>query len=213
METPQSRSQQLLCQLLNVESYVERNLLGSPAPGRSAGFVFAAGRAVDVWSVLPWINATRAWQALRQQHDIAEFLLYMRSQLSAFLIDGTWGTAGSTAPRRGLEVVDEGHTWPLLLANRPTSANGDSTPCAECCLQDLITCWHAQAEPRALLKPPKFCAVQVGRFDNTSDGRCIKTDFQLDIEPVVHVPAFHANLQDVYFVKFHVRACGTTARF
>ncbi|CAE7460642.1 pol [Symbiodinium sp. CCMP2592] len=168
--------------------------------------VDAAGRAVDIWSVLPWISATRTWRAPRRQHDIAEFLLYMRPQLNASLIDGSWGTAGS-APHRGLEVVDDGHTWPMLLANRPASAADDPTPCSECCLQDLLSCWHQQAEPQALLKPPKFCAIQVGRFDSTNDGACIKTDFKLCLEPLVHIPAFRDNLQDVYFVKYFVRAC------
>ncbi|CAE7479323.1 pol [Symbiodinium sp. CCMP2592] len=174
--------------------------------GSSLRSLVQAGRAVDIWSVLPWISATRTWRAPRRQHDIAEFLLYMRPRLNASLIDGSWGTVGS-APHRGLEVVDEGHTWPMLLANRPASAADDPTPCSECCLQDLISCWHQQAEPQALLKPPKFCAIQVGRFDSTNDGACIKTDFKLCLEPLVHIPAFRDNLQDVYFVKYFVRAC------
>ncbi|CAE7327722.1 unnamed protein product [Symbiodinium sp. CCMP2592] len=153
--------------------------------GSSLRSLVQAGRAVDVWSVLPWISATRTWRAPRRQHDIAEFLLYMRPQLNASLIDGSWGTAGS-APHRGLEVVDDGHTWPMLLA------------------KPLMIPHRVRS---ALLKPPKFCAIQVGRFDSTNDGACIKTDFKLCLEPLVHIPAFRDNLQDVYFVKYFVRAC------
>ena len=196
----------LLLSLLWSETYLGCSILEGPL-GSSLRTLAQAGRAVDVWSIMPWINATRNWHAPRQQHDIAEFLLFMRSRLSASVIDGTWGAAGSTAPHRGLEVVDNGPTWPLLLADRPTSAHDVSTPRAECSLQDLIACWHEQAEPRALLMPPRFCAIQVGRFDKKPDGRCIKSDFMLKLEPVVHVPTFHANLQDVYFVKYSVRAC------
>ena len=148
----------------------------------------------------------RVWAAPRRQHDIAEFLLFLRQHLSADMLAGSWGAAGS-APHRSLEVVDSGHTWPLLLAGRPPSAHDDPTPCVACSLQDLFTHWHEQAEPRALLEPPQFCAVQVGRFDIAADGECIKTAFQLQLEAVVHVPVFRANLQDVYFVKYSVRAC------
>ena len=118
---------------------------------------------------------------------------YSSTHLSRTLIAGTWGAAGS-APRRGLEVMDGGHTWPLLLAGRPASADDDPTLCDQCSLQDLFSHWHAQAEPRALIEPPAFCAVQVGRFGIASDGSCLKTDFQLQLE-------------DVYFLKYHVRAC------
>ena len=175
--------------------------------GSSLRSLAQAGRTVDVWSLLPWIQATRTWPSPRRQHDIAEFLSYLRPKLNATLITGRWGTAGSTAPHRALEVVDDGCTWPLLLAARPASAPDDPTPYQECSLQDLISCWHDQAEPRALLSPPQFCAIQVGRFDNTTEGVCIKTDFQLSLESAVHIPAFHANLQDVSFVKYEVRAC------
>eukprot|EP00439_Symbiodinium_sp_Y106_P011138 s3117_g1.t1 len=131
---------------------------------------------------------------------------YSSTHLSRTLIAGTWGAAGS-APRRGLEVMDGGHTWPLLLAGRPASADDDPTLCDQCSLQDLFSHWHAQAEPRALIEPPAFCAVQVGRFGIASDGSCLKTGFQLQLEPFVHIPVFRANLQDVYFLKYHVRAC------
>ena len=195
----------LLC-LLWSETYLDCSIVEGPL-GSSLRALVQAGRAVDVWTIMPWINATRHWHAPRQQHDIAEFLLFMRSRLRTSVIAGTWGAAGSTAPHRGLEVVDNGHTWPLLLANRPPSAHDVSTPRAKCCLQDLIACWHEQAEPRALLMPPRFCAIQVGRFDSKPDGRCIKSDFMLELEPVVHVPTLHANLHDVYFVQYSVRAC------
>ncbi|CAE7837065.1 unnamed protein product [Symbiodinium sp. CCMP2592] len=172
----------LLSSLVWSETFLGCQLFEGPL-GSSLRSLVQAGRTVDIWSVLPWINATRSWRAPRQQHDIAEFLLYMRPQLNASLIDGSWGAAG------------------------PASAADDPTPCSECCLQDLLSCWHQQAEPQALLKPPKFCAIQVGRFDSTNDGACIKTDFKLCLEPLVHIPAFRDNLQDVYFVKYFVRAC------
>ena len=191
--------------ILWLESFSTTPLISGPL-GVSLRSLAQAGKAVDVWTIIPWISATRLWVEPRRQHDIAEFLLYLSTHLSRTLIAGTWGAAGS-APRRGLEVMDGGHTWPLLLAGRPASADDDPTLCDQCSLQDLFSHWHAQAEPRALIEPPAFCAVQVGRFGIASDGSCLKTGFQLQLEPFVHIPVFRANLQDVYFLKYHVRAC------
>ena len=63
----------LLLSLLWSETYLGCSILEGPL-GSSLRTLAQAGRAVDVWSIMPWINATRNWNAPRQQHDIAEFL-------------------------------------------------------------------------------------------------------------------------------------------
>ena len=116
--------------ILWLENFSTTPLISGPL-GVSLRSLAQAGKAVDVWTILPWISATRLWVEPRRQHDIAEFLLYLSTHLSRTLIAGTWGAAGS-APRRGLEVMDGGHTWPLLLAGRPASADDDPTLCDQC---------------------------------------------------------------------------------
>ena len=76
-----------------------------------------------------------------------------------------------------------------------------------CTLQDLVTCWHEQAGPRALTEPSEFCVVQVGRFDVKPDDTYSKTDFKLDFDSFVYLPVFRENLRDVYFLKYQLRAC------
>ena len=194
-----------LC-LLWLEGYSNIGILQGPV-GNSLRSLMQAGTPTDLWSIMSWVSATRGWTQPRQQHDVIEFLTFLSRTLNPGAINGKWGAAGSALHRDRLEVVDSGSTWPLLLAARPASSADDPTPCMECTLQDLITCWHEQAEPRALTEPPAFCVVQVGRFDVKPDGTYSKTDFKLDLDSFVYLPVFRENLRDVYFLKYQLRAC------
>ena len=194
-----------LC-LLWLEGYTNTGILQGPM-GNSLRSLMQAGTPTDLWSIMSWVSATRGWTQPRQQHDVIEFLTFLSRTLNPGVIHGKWGAAGSALHRDRLEVVDSGSTWPLLLATRPASSADDPTPCRECTLQDLVTCWHEQAEPRALTEPPAFCVVQVGRFDVKPDGTYSKTDFKLDLDSFVYLPVFRDNLRDVYFLKYQLRAC------
>ena len=194
-----------LC-LLWLEGYSNTSILQGPV-GNSLRSLMQAGTPTDLWSIMFWVSATRGWTQPRQQHDVIEFLTFLSRTLNPGAITGKWGAAGSALHRDRLEVVDSGSTWPFLLATRPASSADDPTPCMECTLQDLVTCWHEQAEPRALTEPPEFCVVQVGRFDVKPDGIYSKTDFKLDLDSFVYLPVFRDNLRDVYFLKYQLRAC------
>ena len=194
-----------LC-LLWLEGYSSTGILQGPV-GNSLRSLMQAGTPTDLWSVMSWVSATRGWTQPRQQHDVIEFLTFLSRTLNSGAINGKWGAAGSALHRDRLEVVDSGSTWPLLLTTRPASSADDPTPCMACTLQDLVTCWHEQAEPRALTEPPEFCVVQVGRFDVKPDGTYSKTDFKLDLDSFVYLPVFRENLRDVYFLKYQLRAC------
>ena len=54
----------LLLSLLWSETYLGCSILEGPL-GSSLRALAQAGRAVDVWSIMPWINATRNWHAPR----------------------------------------------------------------------------------------------------------------------------------------------------
>ena len=77
----------LVLSLLWSETFMNQQILLGPL-GSSLRSLAQAGRTVDVWSLLPWIQATRTWPSPRRQHDIAEFLSYLRPKLNATLITG-----------------------------------------------------------------------------------------------------------------------------
>ena len=78
--------------ILWLESFSTTPLISGPL-GVSLRSLAQAGKAVDVWTILPWISATRLWVEPRRQHDIAEFFTLLEHASEQNL--DCWNVGGS----------------------------------------------------------------------------------------------------------------------
>ncbi|CAE7224761.1 unnamed protein product [Symbiodinium sp. CCMP2592] len=137
-------------------------------------------RLPDLWSKLHWTLLHSDWLRPHQQHDIAEYLVFVRRLVIPNLLAGGWqcclsvssdsappAAVGSPLPVR-FQVRDRGVTWPLFVPEPPSqvAANVEGT----LTLQKLINSWSLQTfdGATALLSEPRLLAVQVNRFNEGS---------------------------------------------
>ena len=97
-------------------SYSNTSILQGPA-GNSLRSLMQAGTPTDLWSIMSWVSATRGWTQPRRQHDVIEFLTFLRRTLNQGIIKGNGEQRGPRSTVTDLRwwIRDpRGHSFWLL---------------------------------------------------------------------------------------------------
>ena len=145
---------------------------------------------ITLWQNIAWCALHVGWRSPHQQHDVVEYLTYLRPSLGIPLASGRWQS------RQNIDnsclALDEGQTWPLLLPAplRALAPQGD----ASLSLQFLIDEWmHSQAGLHGLVTEPLALLLQVNRFVHSPAG-ISKVEVPVSPEPNIYVPRFANSL-------------------
>ena len=117
-------------------------------------------RPVTPWNHLTWRTAHVGWQRPNIQHDVGEYLNFLRARIHPSAV-GQWESrlSYSEQPAR---CIDEGTTWPIFfqepLAGQALSCNTAIS------LQSLLDAWTHQEGEHALVRVPAVLCLQVNRF-------------------------------------------------
>ena len=157
--------------------------------------------SVPLWRHIAWLSLHGRWQQPHRQHDVAEYLSFLRPKLGP-LVQGDWENRRPHVDAPAT-CVDAGHTWPLFLAeplhHLSTRPDGSAMPWPDDSatsvygLQPLIDRWQHQAGLLGLVTAPTVLCLQINRFCNCSVVPT-KAPQQIDPEPLVVLPAFTSGL-------------------
>ena len=165
---------------------------------------------VHLWQHIPWISLHTSWPQPHRQHDIIEYMQFLRPWLSSAVAYCQWES------RQELDgcirKVDVGSTWPLWLPAPLDSLANHAEPNTVISVQHLVDAWqqHAGAGSQALVQSPPILLIQVNRFCLGSH-RPAKS--QTPVFPDLHlmIPAFQGaldqpNALEVVYEKFRLSA-------
>ena len=157
--------------------------------------------SAPLWRHIAWLSLHGRWQQPHRQHDVAEYLSFLRPKLGP-LVQGDWENRRPHVDAPAT-CVDAGHTWPLFL-DEPlhrlsTRPDGSAMPwptdstASVYGLQPLIDRWQHQAGLLGLVTAPTVLCLQINRFCNSSVVPT-KAPQQIDPEPLIVLPAFTSGL-------------------
>lgn len=164
---------------------------------------------LHLWERLPWRALHIGWRYPARQHDVAEYLQFLRPLLLSSTADSQWEARQESAEGQGIARVDKvesGSTWPLWLPTPLTAIARDQS----LSLQNLVDAWHQQRGVQGLLTSPPALLLQVNRF-GVGDNGSTKTSTYLTPEPYIMVPKFlqglsQPNALEVEHVRYQLAA-------
>ena len=138
---------------------------------------------VQVLQSLPWLLMLRTWPQLHQQHDVAEFAMYLLPRFSPMGMNGCW-EARNYSPD-GVITLDTG----TLETPLPMQLNAGST----ICLQQSVEGWCSQTRAKyALCTATPILCLQLLRFSTSGEA------VSKDVRPVkgltgtIRIPVYTA---------------------
>ena len=179
-----------------------------PAMMRVIRWLCSQTRPVNLWQHVAWRAVHSGWLHPTQQHDIAEYLTYLRPQLHDQIRYGSWEARQyhDGTPQH----LDEGHTWPLYLpASLTEQASLHSEPIT---LQHLVDRWSlSQAGLHGLTSEPPVVLIQINRFHTTST-QCHKVPVRGFPDPYLVLPKFAQHLNHAHPLELqYVTYCRATS--
>ena len=152
----------------------------------------AQTQPVMLWRNISWSTLHVGWNSPHIQHDVVEYLTFLRPFLGLSILSGSWQSR-QRVERQCVEL-DAGCTWPLLL---PAPLHTLATePTGAVSLQSLIDEWtNSQAGLHGLSTEPLALLLQVNRFVPCPDG-VHKVTVPVVPETYIHVPRFENSLED-----------------
>ena len=168
----------------------------------------AQAKPVNPWTNVAWRAIHSGWQHPTRQHDIVEYLTYLRPHLNDRIRYGSWEARQNSdgVP----EHLDEGHTWPLYLpASLTEQASLHSEPIT---LQHLIDQWSlSQAGLHGLTSEPPVVLIQINRF-STTPTHCTKVANRVIPDPYIVLPKFAHHLNHAHPLELqYVTYCRATS--
>ena len=179
-----------------------------PAMMRVIRWLCSQTRPVNLWQHVAWRAVHSGWLHPTQQHDIAEYLTYLKPQLHDQIRYGSWEARQyhDGTPQH----LDEGHTWPLYLpASLTEQASLHSEPIT---LQHLVDRWSlSQAGLHGLTSEPPVVLIQINRFHTTST-QCHKVPVRVFPDPYLVLPKFAQHLNHAHPLELqYVTYCRATS--
>ncbi|CAE7409538.1 unnamed protein product [Symbiodinium sp. CCMP2592] len=175
-----------------------------PAMMRLMRWLCAQVRPVNLWNHIEWRTMHNNWSRPTRQHDIVEYLAYLRPHVHPTIRYGCW-EARQLNDNAAPEYLDEGHTWPLYLpASLVEQAARHSEPLT---LQHLIQQWtESQAGLHGLTSEPPVVLIQINRF-HTAPSRRYKVALRVNPEPYIMLPQFvhplnHAGSLELQYLRY-----------
>ena len=148
------------------------------------------GMQIVLWQHIAWRTLHSGWREPQRQHDVFEYLGYLRPKLGPGATQGSWQSRQIFDTRAVL--LDEGHTWPLLLPAQLTTLAARSTERLH--LQNLVDEWtHAQAGLHGMTLAPEALLVQINRFV-VNPGGTLKVDTPVNPDRYLTLPCFSHDL-------------------
>ena len=147
---------------------------------------------VTLWRNISWSTLHVGWSSSHIQHDVVEYLTFLRPFLGLPISSGSWQSR-QRVEHRCVEL-DAGCTWPMLL---PAPLHTLATePTGAVSLQLLSDEWtNSQAGLHGLATAPLALLLQVNRFVPCPDG-VHKVTVPVVPETYIHVPRFENSLED-----------------
>ena len=157
--------------------------------------------AVALWRNIAWRALHGGWVDPHRQHDVIEYLSYLRPMLGARIRAGTWQSRQVFDGRPLL--LDAGNTWPLLLPATLRELAAQTT--GPLSLQHLVDEWmHSQAGLHGLLTAPDALLVQINRFLVVPEGT-LKVDSPVYPGPYIQLPCFENSLDHQFPLALQYR--------
>ena len=138
---------------------------------------------VQVLQSLPWLLMLRAWPQLHQQHDVAEFAMYLLPRFSPMGMHGCW-EARNYSPD-GVITMDTG----TLETPLPLQLNAGDT----ICLQQSVEGWCSQTRAKyALCTATPILCLQLLRF--STSGEAVRKDIRpvKGLTGTIRIPVYTA---------------------
>ena len=156
---------------------------------------------VHLWHHLPWVSLHASWAQPHIQHDIVEYMQFLRPRLSPAVADCQWGSREELDGC--IRQVDLGSTWPLWLPAPLDSLHPQAELLSTVSLQHLVDAWQQHAGAGMLL-------IQVNRFGSGSH-RPVKSQMQVHPDAYILLPVFQGaldqpNALEVVYERFRLSA-------
>ena len=160
----------------------------------------------NVWTRISWRALHQRWPQPTRQHDIVEYLTYLRAFLHPSITQCIWQA------RQHLDgftrVIDSGSCWPLWIPT-PLHALHPSTSC-ELSIQHLLDNWSAQQGLQGTVDVPGVLLIQINRFNQSVSG-VNKSSIPVKVDTHIMVPGFVADLtqphaMDVRYARYRCTA-------
>ena len=174
------------------------------------GWLCRRSGIVHLWQHLPWVSLHASWPQPHRQHDIIEYLQFLRPRLSTAVADCQWESRQELDGY--IRRVDVGSTWPLWLPAPLDSLASPAESDTTISVQHLVDAWqqHAGAGSQALVQSPPLLLIQVNRF---CQGSSRPTKSQTPVNPDLHLmlPVFQGaldqpNALEVVYERFRLSA-------
>ena len=165
---------------------------------------------VHLWQHLPWVTLHASWPQPHRQHDIIEYMQFLRPRLSSEVADCQWESRQELDGY--IRRVDVGSTWPLWLPAPLDSLAHPAESDTTVSVQHLVDAWqqHAGAGSQALVQSPPILLIQVNRFCLGSS-RPTKSQTPVFPDPHLMLPVFQGaldqpNALEVVYARFRLSA-------
>ncbi|CAE7863195.1 unnamed protein product [Symbiodinium microadriaticum] len=144
------------------------------------------GTPIVLWQHIAWRAFHGGWVEPHRQHDVFEYLGYLRPKLGPDVTLGRW--QGRQMHDAHITLLDEGSTWPLLLPAQLSTLEARTG--AALTLQHLVDEWEcSQAGLHGMTHAPEALLVQINRFEVSPEGT-LKVDTPLQPDPYLMIPTY-----------------------
>ena len=153
-----------------------------------------AGKVFHIWQAAVWRTMIQGWGAPMQQHDLAEFLLFIAGKpwFAREEAELVWQSKACPEGSADLQITDGGSSIPLLLPPLGTASSGVDPAVS---VQHILEQWHNQKNVHAAVFPPRVVILQASRFDYDVEGQVArKLRYSIHPDRVVSLPVFTAGL-------------------
>ena len=144
-----------------------------------------------LWQQLPWRTLHIGWNSPEAQHDVVEYLTFLRPQLQSCVAAGRW-EARHVQDDGSVGTAESGSTWPLWIDTPLDAIPHNRSTTAE--LQQLVDAWRMQRGLQGLTAEPPVLLIQANRF-NVAGHRHGKSVVPLVPNPYLMLPVFTATDQ------------------